>query len=106
MLKFFERKDESLSQADIDERLYRFYRRIGKFRMEYREIFSDSTNFKLLYLSDTRIVYKRDYLVFIVNLSDQYIAIPKNHLNSQIFTIDGKLYEQKIPPHGAIVAKR
>lgn len=102
---FYKRASKNLKE--IDERLYDFYCKIGKFRMEKREVFSDSKNFRLFYVSSTRIMYKRDNLVFIANICNHEISISRNHADSQIYTIDGEVYkEQKIPAYGAIVAER
>lgn len=102
-------KLEKILQKDdiesIEARLYDFYCKIGAFRMNYREVFSDSRNFRILYISDTRILYRRESLVFAVNITNHDISIPRKYMNSQVYSVDGEVYYQKIPAYTAVVSK-
>ena len=88
---------------NIDKEKYNFYCDIGKFRTEYREVFADSQNFEFIVCDDTKVIYRRDEMIFAINRTDKEIGLEELFGKQIIFS----LYESKdahiIPPYGAIV---
>lgn len=71
---------------NIDEDLYEFYVKIGKFRMRYREIFADSRNYKPILDEDEKRIYKWGNLICLVNRSKKDILIKKYNLKNMVFS--------------------
>ncbi len=87
---------------NIDKKLYNFYVRIGKFRIQHRSIFANSKNFKIMNLDNRKIVYKRDKLVFIANMTSKDIQIKKYNLKKTVFSLKGVKKEHILPAYNAV----
>ena len=60
---------------NINEKIYHFYCMMGNFRITRRATFSDSSNFKLEYIDEDKLVDNRGNIKFIINRSDERLYI-------------------------------
>ena len=83
-----------------------FYVKIGLFRMNYREIFSDSRNFEPIFCDKEVIMYKWKNLFIIKNWND-YAIENKYYSNGEIvFSYNESTKNPEIIPGGeAVVIK-
>ena len=91
---------------NIKMSLYNFYCDMGTFRIKYKDIFSDSRNYKIISSDDDKDVYRRKDLIFIVNHKDEELLLEKEYQNRElIFSYETLSSKNVVPPHGAIVIR-
>lgn len=90
---------------NIDEELYNFYVRIGKFRLFHRKLFADSRNFKIVSCNDAKLIYRWNNLIYIVNCSSQDVLIKNYNLKKSVFKVapKGVKKEHVLPAYSAVV---
>ncbi len=91
---------------DINKDLYEFYVKIGEFRMQNRRTFSSSKNFKILEISNKKIIYKRGRFIFIVNITPKEIFI-KHNLRKSVFVVSPEAVKKSymLPAYSAVAIK-
>ena len=94
------------NSEDYGEKMLEFYVQIGLFRMNYREIFSDSRNFEPIFCDKEVIMYKWKNLFIIKNWND-YAIENKYYSNGEIvFSYNESTKNPEIIPGGeAVVIK-
>lgn len=91
---------------NINQDLYEFYCTMGKFRNKYKEIFSDSRNFKIILIDDEKMIYKRNEFIFIVNVTDKDLMLDEEYKTKEfVFTYQLQNLKNIVPKYGAIVVK-
>lgn len=90
----------------IDKDLYEFYVKIGEFRMQNRRTFSSSKNFKILEISNDKLIYKRGRFIFIVNRTPNEIFIEHN-LKKSVFVVSKEEVKKEhiLPAYSAVAIK-
>ena len=63
---------------NIDQDMYEFYVTMGKFRMEHRQLFTDSCNFQILYGDEQKVIYRRGEMRFTVDRASMEISADHN----------------------------
>lgn len=84
--------------------IYSMYLDIGRFRLKYKEIFKDSTNFKIVRMDGRLMVYRRGNLEIIINRSDETVYYPYVSQNV-VFAYCKNCGDNRIPEMSAIVVK-
>lgn len=90
---------------DINEAMYEFYCQMGRFRIENREIFADSSNFKPLFADEKRLIYKRKDLLFVINCSNEEFELEEKYRGEKIFEIGEFFKGNSISRYSAVVMK-
>lgn len=62
--------------------VYCMYKALAEFRMKYREIFADSTNFEIVHIDEQMMVYRRKNLEIIINRSNTSVYYP--HVSQKV----------------------
>ncbi len=91
--------------CNINEKMYKFYCMMGNFRIANRSVFSNSSNFKLEYIDESKIVYRRGNLMFIVNRTAERLPLLSKTTANITFSLSSYNYtsNQYILPYDAIV---
>ncbi len=89
---------------NINQRCYQLYCKMGVFRNDHRDIFSD-VDFKILEIDESKLVYQRKDLIFILNRTADYIPIGKYSMNEVVFSLNKIEKKDTLAPYNAIVLK-
>lgn len=92
---------------NIDEELYNFYCMMGRYRTEYRELFSDSRNFTLIKANEQKLVYKwNEYLIVVNRTADtMYLTAEQISGKKVVFSLNPDEKLGVISPYGAVMIK-
>lgn len=91
---------------NINQKMYDFYCKMGKFRSANRTCFSDSRNFSVDYIDENILIYKRGKMIFIINRTSECITISEYDVTKKIFSLndsDNSSVHQYILPYDAVV---
>lgn len=89
---------------NIDKQRYDFYCEIGRFRIQNRDVFSDSRNFELLFIDEKRLIYRRRDILCVVNRSNEEFELEEKYRGEIIFEI-GKIKNNIVSKYGAVAIK-
>lgn len=90
---------------NIDEKLYKFYCEIGKFRITYRDIWAKS-DFRIIECDSRKIIFARGKFKFIVNRTDHAIVIKKYNLEKSIFSLKPVTSKHVLQAYNAVVIRK
>ena len=89
---------------NINQRCYELYRKMGVFRNAYPDVFSD-VDFKILEIDESKLVYQRNDLIFVVNRTSNYIPLWEFTMNEVVFSLKETEEKHVLTPYNAIVFK-
>lgn len=90
---------------NIDYDLYNFYQKIGKFRNDNIEVFSNH-DFKIISIDNEKLIYERGRYIFIVNRTNEMLSISEIESSNIIFSVNENNELNCIGPYGAIVIEK
>lgn len=89
---------------NINQICYNLYRKMGIFRNDYRNVFSD-VDFKILEINESKLTYQRNNLIFILNRTENNVPIHEYSGNEVIFSLRTNNEKNTLTPYNAIVVK-
>lgn len=89
---------------NIDKRSFELYQKLGAFRTKYREIFAES-NFEVLEIDESKTIYRRGNLTFILNRTPNEIWIDGYNFENVVFSLKEVKDSHIVAPYNAIVIK-
>lgn len=93
---------KSFPWDNIDKRSYELYQKLGEFRTNYRDAFS-GTDFKILEIDETKTIYRRGGLTFIINRTPNEIYVENYTMKNVIFSLKEVTSEHVVAPYNAVV---
>lgn len=89
---------------NINQRVLNLYRKMGELRNQYKDVFSE-VEFEILEIDESKLVYKRNDLIFILNRTGNNVPLHEYSENEVVFSL--KKHEEKnvIASYNAIVLK-
>lgn len=89
---------------NINQRCYKLYCKMGEFRNEYHDVFAE-VDYQILEIDESKLVFKRDNLIFILNRTANYIPIWQYSANEVVFSLKDTKEKNVLSPYDAIVLK-
>ena len=92
---------------NIDKELYQFYCMMGRFRIGYRDLFSNSKNFELIKANEQKLVYKWNEYLIVVNRTADVMYLTAEQISGKkvVFSLHPDEKLGVISPYGAVMIK-